>query len=175
MASLSSLRSRRASDRQAQVSQQYVAFRLRAAWFVLPVTAIYRVLPLENKILPKVTFEGKSIPIVDAGRLLFGKEPVKPAAPLVLGGSAVAEQPSLFVIQSGDGVMASLPSNSQPGLLRLSQDKLMTLPPQLAQRWQVDFMAGMIQPTAERPALFAIDPDRFVAIANGLNPHSSGL
>ncbi len=162
---LSSLRSRRFSTQSAEVLEQYIAFRLRSAWFVLPINTIYRVLPLADKKVPKVEFAGKSIPLIDLGKLLFGKDAIKPAAPLILNGSPVANQPSLIIISDRNGIMLSIPSNSQPALLRLSQSQFSPLSPTLAQRWQVDFIPKMTQPTDERPALFAIDPDRLGAIS----------
>jgi len=170
MAALSSLRSRRFSEQQAETLRQYVAFRLRAAWFVLPLTTIDRVLPLESKAIPQITFEGKSIRSINLGRLLFGKDPVKPATPLILGGSPVSSQPSLLIIRDLNGAMASLPCNSQPALLRLAPTKFIALPPTLAQRWHsgslTGLVTGMAPSTSERPALFEIDPDRFVSIAS---------
>jgi len=162
---LSSLRSRRFSGQSVEILEKYVAFRLRAAWFVLPITAIYRVLPLADKKVPKVEFMGKSVLLIDVGKLLFGKDPIKPAAPLILNGSPVANQPSLIIISDRNGIMISIPSNSQPALLRLSQSQFLPLPPTLAHRWQVDFISGMTKPIEERPDLFAIDPNQLKAIS----------
>jgi chemotaxis signal transduction protein len=163
LSSLSSLRSRRIVDKQVQTSQQFIAFRLRAAWFVLPVTALYRVIQLESNTLPKVTLAGESVPIIDLGKLLFGKYAVKPAPPLIIEGSQVAAQPCLIIVQNSDGKLVSIPSNSQPALIRLSSDQFVSLSE--TQQWNLDIIDNRIEESSDRPSLFAINPNRLVAIA----------
>jgi chemotaxis signal transduction protein len=163
LSSLSSLRSRRMVDKQVQATQQFIAFRLRAAWFVLPVTALYRVIQLESNTLPKVTLAGALIQIVDLGKLLFGKDAIKPAPPLIIEGSQVADRPCLILVQNSEGKLVSLPSNSQPVLIRLSADQFSPLPE--SQQWNLDIIENMIEESPDRPALFEIKPNRLVAIA----------
>ena len=65
---ISSLRSQRLSELQSDIAQQYVTFRLRLAWFILPIDSIYRVISLEKHI-PKLTFSGQNVPTINLGRV----------------------------------------------------------------------------------------------------------
>jgi len=72
MPAISSLRSQRLSELRHDIEKQYVTFRLRLAWFIVPIESIYRVIPLEKHI-PRITLAGKSVPLIDLGKILFGQ------------------------------------------------------------------------------------------------------
>ena len=164
MPAISSLRSRRLSELQPDIAQQYVAFRLRLAWFILPIDSIYRVISLEKHI-PKLTFSGQNVPAIDLGRVLFGqtKVPLNSIPQLVVSGAVVVSKPSLIIVRSQTEDLIGLLSNSQPALQRVSQDEIVALPQTYSQRWKVDFISSMTLPSEERPSLFVIDSDRLVA------------
>lgn len=164
MAILSTVRSRR-SQPQAAPTQQYVVFRLQAAWFILPVTSVYRVLPLPADPMPQLTFGGQPLPVLDLRPLLF-PEPAGEIIPLEVGGAAVADLPALMVVSSRNHTLVALPTDSQPALLRLTPAELVPIPPTYPQQWQVDFLTRMTLPSPTRPALFEIDADRLGAIAS---------
>ena len=164
MPAISSLRSQRLSELQPDIAQQYVAFRLRLAWFILPIDSIYRVISLEKHI-PKLTFSGQNVPAIDLGRVLFGqtKVPLNSIPQLVVSGAVVVSKPSLIIVRSQTEDLIGLLSNSQPALQRVSQDEIVALPQTYSQRWKVDFISSMTLPSEERPSLFVIDSDRLVA------------
>ncbi len=163
MPAISSLRSQRLSELQPDIGQQYVAFRLRLAWFILPIQSIYRLIPLEKHI-PKLTFSGQHVPAIDLGRILFGqtKVPLNSIPQLKVSGAVVVSKPSLIIVRSQTEDLVGLLSNSQPALQRIPQDKIVTLPSIYSQRWKVDFISSMTLPSEERPSLFLIDSDRLV-------------
>ncbi len=164
MPAISSLRSQRLSELQPDIAQQYVAFRLRLAWFILPIHSIYRVISLEKHI-PKLTFSGQNVPAIDLGRVLFGqtKVPLNSIPQLVVSGAVVVSKPSLIIVRSQTEDLIGLLSNSQPALQRVSQDEIVALPQTYSQRWKVDFISSMTLPSEARPSLFVIDSDRLVA------------
>ena len=164
MPAISSLRSQRLSELRPDIGSQYVAFRLRLAWFILPIDSIYRVISLEKHI-PKLTFAGQNVPAIDLGRLLFGqtKVPINSIPPLIVSGAVVASKPSLIIVRSQTKDLIGLLSNSQPALQRVSQDEIVALPEIYSQRWKVDFINSMTLPSKERPSLFFIDSDRLIA------------
>lgn len=164
MPDISSLRSKRLSGLRSDTGKQYVAFRLRLGWFILPIEAIYRVIPLEKHI-PKVTFAGKPLPIVDLGKLLFGKNKTQSNQfpQLIINGAIVASKPSLIIVRGQTDKLVGVLSNSQPALQKIFADQLVPLPPTYSQQWKVDFIDSMTLPSADRPSLFAIDRDRLIA------------
>jgi len=164
MPAISSLRSQRLSSQRPDIAQQYVTFRLRLGWFMLPTEAIYRVIPLEKHI-PKLTFAGQPIPIVDLGKMLFAQTKVSTTniPQLVINGAIVPSKPSLIVVRSHNEELVGILSNSQPALQRVSQNQLVPLPPTYSQIWNVDFIPAMTLPTKDLPSLFVIDRDRLVA------------
>ena len=165
MAAISSLRSQRLSAMRPDSEQQYVAFRLRFAWFILPIESIYRLIPLEKHI-PKLTLAGKTVPIVDIGKILFGQnnQQSKTFQPLIVNGESVSAQPSLIVARGQNDQLVGLLSNSQPALQKISQNEIVPLPPTYTQQWKVNFVTAMTLPANDRPCLFLINCDR-LAIA----------
>ncbi|WP_271254987.1 chemotaxis protein CheW [Pseudanabaena sp. Chao 1811] len=164
MPAISSLRSQRLLELRPDIGQQYVTFRLRIAWFILPIESIYRVISLEKHV-PKVTFAGDNIPIIDLGKLLFHQTKVQSSdiQQLVINGAVVASKPSLIIVRNQAEKLVGILSNSQPALQRISQDDLVALPTTYSQRWKVDFITAMTLPTKERPSLFSIDSDHLIA------------
>jgi chemotaxis signal transduction protein len=164
MPAISSLRSQRLLELRPDIGQQYVTFRLRIAWFILPIESIYRVISLEKHV-PKVTFAGDNIPIIDLGKSLFHQTKVQSSdiQQLVINGAVVASKPSLIIVRNQAEKLVGILSNSQPALQRISQDDLVSLPTTYSQRWKVDFITAMTLPTKERPSLFSIDSDRLIA------------
>jgi chemotaxis signal transduction protein len=163
MPAISSLRSQRLSAKASDIEKQYVVFRLRLGWFILPVESIYRAIRLEKHI-PKLTFSGQPIPIIDLGKRLFGqtKQGSENIPQLVINGAIVVSKPSLIVVRSQNDELVGILSNSQPALQRVSESQLVPLPPTYRQLWKVDFITSMTLPSQESPSLFAIDSDRLV-------------
>jgi chemotaxis signal transduction protein len=163
MPAISSLRSQRLLELSSDIAQQFVAFRLRIAWFILPIETIYRVIPLEKHV-PKITFSGQNVPLIDLGKILFGhtKSQDDSIQQLVVNGASVASKPSLIVVRNQAEDLVGLLSNSQPALQRISQDEIVNLPTTYKQRWNVDFVNAMTLPSQERPSLFSIDSDRLI-------------
>ncbi len=163
MPAISSLRSQRLSELRTDMGQQYVAFRLRLGWFILPIKSIYRVISLEKHI-PNLTMSGQKVPIADIGKILFGqtKSQTNKIPQLFVNGAIVVSKPSLIVVRNQTENLVGILSNSQPALQKLSQDDLVPLPVIYSQRWKVDFIKSMTLPSQDRPALFAIDSDRLV-------------
>ena len=164
MPAISSLRSQRLSELRTDIGQQYLAFRLRLGWFILPIESIYRVIPLE-KYIPNLTFSGQKVPIADLGKMLFGetKGQSNKIPQLFVNGAIVVSKPSLIVIRNQTEDLVGILSNSQPALQKVSPDQLGPLPVTYSQRWKVDFIKSMTLPSQDRPSLFAIDSDRLVA------------
>jgi len=164
MAAISSLRSQRLRESQSDIAKQYVAFRLRIAWFALPIEFIYRIIALEKQV-PKITFSGNNIPIVDLGKLLFGqnKGQSNDIQQLVVNGAVVASKPSLIVVRNQTDDLVGILSNSQPAMQSISQEQIVPLPATYSHRWKIDFINSMTIPSPERPSLFVIDSDRFVS------------
>ncbi|NUN65631.1 hypothetical protein HCU40_12925 [Pseudanabaena biceps] len=164
MPDISSLRSKRLSGLRPDTGKQYVVFRLRLGWFILPIEAIYRVIPLEKHI-PTVTFAGKPLPIVDLGKLLFGKNKTQlnQFPQLIINGALVASKPSLIIVRGQTDKLVGVLSNSQPALQRIAADQLVSLPPTYSQHWKVDFIDSMTLPSEQRISLFSIDRDRLIA------------
>ncbi len=164
MPAISSLRSQRLSELRSDIDQQYIAFRLRLAWFILPIDSIYRVIPLEKHI-PKLTFAGQDVRVVDLGKLLFGQIKAKnnTVPKLIVNGAIVASKPSLIVVRSQTQGLIGILSNSQPALQKIAQDAVVPLPLTYSQSWKVDFIKSMTIPSQEMPALFLINSDRLVA------------
>lgn len=164
MPAISSLRSQRLLELGSDIGQQYVIFRLRIAWFMLPIEFIYRVFPLETQV-PKITFEGDNVPIIDLGKLLFNQTNFQSSdiQQLVVNGAVVASKPSLIIARNQKDNLVGMLSNSQPALQSISQNDIVPLPTTYSQRWKVDFITSMTLPTKDRPSLFAIDSDRLLA------------
>lgn len=167
MSVTSSLRSQRLSSLEHDTAHQYVAFRLRLAWFMLPIESIYRVLPLEKHI-PQLTLSGSNVPILDLGKILFGKVQRANFPQLKVNGAVVASKPSLLVLRGQphptdpERLMGIL-SNSQPALQKIADDQMVPLPPTYSQQWKVDFINLMTLPSEDRPSLFVLDSDRLVS------------
>ena len=164
MPAISSLRSQRLLELRPNLEQQYVAFRLRIAWFMLPIEAIYRVIPLEKNV-PKVTLSGENVMIIDLGKILFGqiKAQDNNVQPLVVNGAEVVSKPSLIIACNQNNQLVGILSNSQPALQKVSQADIVPLPATYSQRWKLDFITSMTLPSKERPSLFVINSDRFVS------------
>lgn len=163
MPSISSLRSQRLLKPRPDIGRQYVAFRLRIAWFVLPIESIYRVIPLEKHV-PKVTLAGDNIQIIDLGKILFGQMKIQNNIPaLVVNGAEVISKPSLIIVCNQHEQLVGILSNSQPALQLVSQNDIVPLPTTYSQRWKVDFIDSMTLPSQERPSLFVINSDLFVS------------
>jgi len=164
MPAISSLRSQRLLEMRPDIGLQYVAFRLRIAWFILPIESIYRAIPLEKQV-PKITAAGENIPIIDLGKLLFNQTKFQNSdiQQLVVNGAVVAAKPSLIIARNQTEHLVGILSNSQPALQRVSQDEIVSLPTTYSQRWKVDFITSMTLPHQDRPSLFVIDSDRLVS------------
>jgi chemotaxis signal transduction protein len=116
MPAISSLRSQRLSESRSDIAQQYVAFRLRLGWFVLPIESIYRAIPL-TKHIPKLTLSGQPVTVIDLGKLLFGQVKVNTSEipKLVVNGAVVSSKPSLIVLAPAPRiVVAADPNPSSP-------------------------------------------------------------
>ncbi|PZV12271.1 MAG: hypothetical protein DCF20_17985 [Pseudanabaena sp.] len=164
MPAISSLRSQRLLELRPENEQQYIAFRLRLAWFIVPIESIYRVISLDKHI-PKLTFSGQNVAIIDLGKILFGQGQLKASSipQLFVNGAVVASKPSLIVVRSQNEDLVGILSNSQPALQKIAQDQLVPLPATYSQRWKVDFIKSMTLPAKDIPSLFAIDCDRLIA------------
>ena len=164
MPAISSLRSQRLSELRPDIGKQFVAFRLRLAWFILPIESIYRVIALEKHI-PKITFLGQNVPIVDLGKILFAQTKVQAGniPQLLVNGAIVASKPSLIVMHNQNEDLIGILSNSQPALQRVSEDQIVSLPQTYSQRWKVDFISSMTLPSQDLPSLFVIDSDRLIS------------
>jgi len=173
MPSITSLRSNRLSQLRPNNGKQYVAFRLRIAWFILPIASIYRLMPLEEKI-PKLTALGQNVPLIDLGRVLFGQTKVnKDDIPkLSVGGAIVSSKPSLVIIRNQAEDLVGLLINSQPVMQLLTEDEIVALPQTYSQRWKVDFIPSMTLPSSDRPSLFLIDSNRLI---NAIQKKSAAL
>ncbi|PZU98385.1 MAG: hypothetical protein DCE90_04535 [Pseudanabaena sp.] len=163
MPAISSLRSQRLSEFKSDTEKQYIAFRLRLAWFILPIDAIYRVIPLEKHI-PQLTFAGQKVVIVDLGKLLFGqsKNQSGKIPQLIANGAVIPSKPSLIVVRSDTDKLVGVLSNSQPALQKITQNQLVPLPLTYSQNWKVDYINYMTLPSQDAPSLFAIDNNLFV-------------
>jgi chemotaxis signal transduction protein len=164
MPAISALSSfRKSSSDRREVAPQLVAFRLRFAWFVLPVTSLYRVLPLE-KMLPTLTHGGQPVPMIDVAQSLFGNTSKK--VPLLyIGGSPVPAKPCLLIVQNAIAQLVALRSDSQPALLRIAPDLFLPLPTNAPARWRT-CISGMTKPLDDNPSLFAIDPELLITAKN---------
>lgn len=164
MPAISSLRSQRLSALRPDIDKQYVAFRLRLAWFILPIESIYRVIPIEKHI-PKITLAGQNVMLIDLGKILFGqtKVPVSEIPQLVVNGAMVSSKPSLIIISNQNEELIGILSNSQPALQKVAQDQIVPLPPTYSERWKVNFIRSMTLPTKDTPSLFAINSDRLIS------------
>ena len=160
---ISSLRSQRLAIQRPNLGQQYVTFRLRVGWFAVAIQNIYRIIPLEKHI-PKITFSGQNVPIVDLGKILFGNAKVqaKDIPQLIVNGAPVVSKPSMVIIRNPNEDLVGILCNSQPALQMVTQDQLVPLPPTYSQRWKVDFIDSMTLPAENVPSLFLIDSDRLI-------------
>ena len=165
MPSISSLRSNRLSQLRPNTGKQYVAFRLRIAWFILPIASIYRLMPIEKNI-PELTALGQKVPLIDLGRALFGQTKVnKDDIPqLSVSGAIVSSKPSIIIIHNQAEDLVGLLCNSQPAMQMVTEDEIVALPQTYSQRWKVDFISSMTLPLSERPSLFLIDSDRLISV-----------
>ena len=163
MPSISSLRSNRLSQLRPDAAKHYVAFRLRIAWFILPIASIYRLMPLEENI-PELTALGKKVPLIDLGRVLFGQTQVnKDDIPqLSVGGAIVSSKPSIIIVRNQAEDLVGLLCNSQPAMQLVNSDEIVALPRTYSQRWKIDFIPSMTLPLLDRPSLFLIDSDRLI-------------
>ncbi|MBD2178018.1 chemotaxis protein CheW [Pseudanabaena sp. FACHB-1998] len=164
MAAITSLRSQRLQELRPNIPKQYVAFRLRIAWFAVPIEFIYRIIPLEKQV-PKITFAGNNIPIIDLGKMLFGqtKGQNHDIQQLVVNGAVVASKPSLIVVRNQSDDLIGILSNSQPAMQNISKDEFVPLPATYSQRWKVNFINFMTIPSSEQPSLFVINSDRLIS------------
>jgi chemotaxis signal transduction protein len=163
MPAISSLRSQRLSGLKSAPDKQYVAFRLRFGWFILPIESIYRVIPLEKQI-PKLTFAGQKVVIVDLGKMLFGQNKTQTSKipQLIANGAIVSSKPSLIVVRGDADKLVGVLSNSQPALQKIALNQLVPLPRTYSQNWKVDYINYMTLPSQDTPSLFAIDSNLFV-------------
>jgi chemotaxis signal transduction protein len=166
MPAISSLRSQRLLALRPDIDKQYIACRLRLAWFILPIESIYRVIPLEKHI-PKITLVGQNVPLIDLGKVLFGqtKAQTSDIPQLVVNGAIVSSKPSLIIVCNQNQDLIGILSNSQPALQRVSQDLIVPLPPTYSERWKIDFISSMTLPSKDIPSLFVIDCDRLISTA----------
>jgi chemotaxis signal transduction protein len=173
MPSITSLRSNRLAQLRPDTGKQYVTFRLRIAWFIVPIASIYRLMPIEEHI-PKLTALGQNVPLIDLGRVLFGQTKVnKDDIPqLSVSGAIISSKPSLVIIRNQAEDLIGLLSNSQPAMQLIPDHEIVALPKTYSQRWKVDFIPSMTLPLLDRPSLFLIDSDRLI---NTIQKKSSAL
>jgi len=163
MPSITSLRSNRLAQLRPDTGKQYVTFRLRIAWFIVPIASIYRLMPIEENV-PKFTDLGQNVPLIDLGRVLFGQTKIKKndIPQLSVGGAIVSSKPSLIIIRNQSENLVGLLCNSQPAMQLITGNEIVSLPQTYSQRWKVDFITSMTLPLSDRPSLFLIDSDRLI-------------
>ena len=169
MATLSSLRSRRFANRAAEVTVQWIAFRLRQDWFALPIDAVQRVASVQsgNRSAPggHISNEAgvmvnlvdqQALNLIDIDQRIFGQAEWSPKRANL---SAETQQDHCFIIlQPQEGEIFGFPIDSRPQLRRIPQSLIIPLSsaePAYKQLKSVDFMVNQ---TKDTQPLFLLDP-----------------
>ncbi|WP_218081446.1 chemotaxis protein CheW [Anthocerotibacter panamensis] len=139
--------------RPTQPTEQYIAFRLRQEWFVLPLDAVQKVVPLgeisgdpTGRGIGLVRSEGRELVVVDVGHRIF-RDP----APQ----SWEPEERYLLILAAGDNL--ALPIDSRPVLRRLARAAFAPLPPTYAVLSPVRHVSARAVLAEDEPALFLLD------------------
>ncbi len=154
MASRSSLRLRRLSDRATIVQKQLIKFQIRQTGFLLPIESVYRAVVFNRSEIRRqeVMFEGQSLRLVEVDRHILGHATAQP--------SVIPQIISLIVQTSGEfGQRFVLPIDSAPSLCRVPETSLVPLP----KTYRVQCVESITDSSADDRLCFLLNPDQLAA------------
>jgi purine-binding chemotaxis protein CheW len=175
MAIFSPLRSRRFAARQAEVTQQLIAFRLRHEWFALSIHAVQKVVSMGNVYGdPRRTgvslslYQGQELLVVDVAQRIFGMVSVQDLEAKSLDArdpqnqTDSPQQRYLMIVQSTGGDIVGLPIDSLPVLRRVPESSVTSLPTAYLSEGNIQCVSSMMVQVGDQPPLFLLNPDQLI-------------
>ena len=146
---LSPLRSRRlAQQQQLRNQQKLITFEMGSHWFALPLALAERVLDWQELAIeegsPRVSYQNRSISLVDPGLLLLGKSLQAP--------------PQALILLNAPAHNVGLPIPSQPLLRRLPSSEIQPFPDSYAAQARQRGLAQWIPASTSHTRLLVLDP-----------------
>ncbi len=178
MAIFSSVRSQRGANRNAEATEQLIAFKLRREWFALPVAAVQKVIPLgkvygdpNHTGISLTLHQGQEITVVDVGYRIFN-EVAQSLANKKLGGaqSSMKEEANqvsqrcLVLIKTAEDGVVGVPIDSQPVIRRAGKSQVAPLPSSYLDRGNIHCVSSMIVDDGGTEPLFLLDPEQLSSV-----------
>ncbi|NJR68574.1 MAG: hypothetical protein HC771_07810 [Synechococcales cyanobacterium CRU_2_2] len=170
MATRSSVRLGRLSDRAITPQRQLITFRLRRTGFFLPLQWVYRAMVFDAQDIRQnqVSFEQYNLPLVNVGQIIFGDaDPVRRPSALIglvlqqpsqqAPRPSSLEQPPLEQLENAPQLV--LPIDSAPALCRVSDSSFVPLP----HTYAVQCVAEMTDNSSDYPLHLLLNPQQLFA------------
>ncbi|AFZ37891.1 CheW domain protein [Stanieria cyanosphaera PCC 7437] len=173
MAIFSTLRSRRFANKQQEVTQQMITFRLRREWFALPILTIQKVVLLgevygdPHKTGISITkYEDKEILVIDVGQRIFNNAPElelfseKTESELSL--SDLQQRRYLIILYSQKQDLIGLPIDSQPIMRYVTQSAFKALPENYLIQGNIQGVSSQIIDLPDHPPIFILETSQLI-------------
>jgi hypothetical protein len=162
MATRSSVRLSRLSDRAIVVQRQLISFQLRQTGFFLPLDWVYRAMVFEANAIRQnqVSFDEYRLPLVNVGKMIFGEDtPPHPPGTLI----------GLVLQRPGTAPQLILPIDSAPALCRIPDASFVPLP----QTYAVHCITEMTDNNSSYPLHFLLSPQQLLTQVPQIQPLAS--
>jgi chemotaxis signal transduction protein len=168
MAINSPVRSRRTAGRNTEKTKQFISFRLRQEWFVLPIDAVQRVIQMgkvygdpQGTGVSLTNFQGQETVVVDVAYLIFGDSSLA-RDEKKLSVASEKNQPRILLILQSSGEIVGLPVDSTPIMRRVPDSALTPIPETYIAQGNVRCISSTMIQLNDHPPMFLLDPSQLV-------------
>ncbi|HHP7231613.1 MAG TPA: chemotaxis protein CheW [Xenococcaceae cyanobacterium] len=177
MTVFSTLRSRQFADRQNQVTEQIIAFRLLEEWFAVPILAVKKVIPLgkiygdpNNQGISFTSYNNRELLVIDVAKYIFSGLPVSHNAETdkllnhetELQDFNTTESKYLLILQAQNHQDIGLPIDSQPTMYRIDSSAFKALPEIYLEKSNIQYISSKIIEIPETPVMFLLDNQKLI-------------
>ena len=177
MAIPSSHKSLQRTVRQAEATQQLIAFRLRQEWFALPINAVQKVVPMGNVYgvgstgVSLTLYQDKELLVVDVGDRIFSEAPNQGLSVSASISKATQHQKDfivqyLLIVKNSQGELVGLSIDSPPKLLRVPESAFAPLSSAYISEANIQCVSSLMIQTLDEPPLFLLNPDQVLIVSN---------
>jgi chemotaxis signal transduction protein len=166
MSLYSPIRSRRASAKNTEKTEQFITFQLRHEWFALPIYAVQKVIQMDKIYgdpqgtgISLTNYQGQEVVVVDVGRRIFGETAA--IAPRQIDPS-LKETRFMLLVQSEKGETIGLPIDSAPALRRVPDSAFAPIPEAYLAQGNVRAIGSTTIQLSDHPTLFLLDANQLV-------------
>jgi chemotaxis signal transduction protein len=164
------VRSRHTAGRNTEKTKQFISFRLRQEWFVLPIDSVQRVIQMgkvygdpQGTGVSLTNFQGQEIIVVDVAHLIFGETSSLVQEQKQSLSTNEKNQPRiLLIIQSDKGEIVGLPVDSTPIMRRVPDSAFTPIPETYIAQGNVRCISSTMIQLSDQPPLFLLDPNQLV-------------